>query len=285
MKLASYIHNDRSTYGAVIGDHLFDLKSRLGDKADSLLQFIERDLLDEAQTLIDGAGADYPISEVTFLRPVQKPVLCIGVNYKSRPAELPSAGYSWNYPSLFWRTASALAPHLQPILNPPESDKLDYEGEIAIIIGKGGRRIAKDEGLGHIFGYTCFNDGSVRDWMRHTTANVTSGKNFYQSGSIGPWITTADEIANPHDMTLEVRVNGETRQRDTTANMMRPYEELLAYVSSIMPVEPGDVIATGTPIGVGGARKPPVWLQAGDVVEIEVSGVGVLRNTVEDEKA
>ena len=285
MKLASYIYKDRPTYGAVIGDRLFDLKSRLGDKADSLVQFIEQDLLGEAQKLIDGAGGDFAIGEVTFLPPVPKPVLCIGVNYKSRPDELSSTGYGWNYPSLFWRTSSAHAAHQQPILNPPESDRLDYEGEIAIVIGKGGRRIAKEEGIGHIFGYTCFNDGSVRDWMRHTTANVTSGKNFYQSGSIGPWITTADEIVNPHDMTLEVRVNGQTRQKDTTANMMRPYEELLAYVSTMMPVEPGDVIATGTPIGVGGALKPPVWLKAGDVVEIEVSGVGVLRNTVVDEKA
>lgn len=285
MKLASYIYKNKPSYGAVIGDHLFDLKSRLGGKADTLVEFIEQDLLGEARKLIDGASSVFPIGEVTFLPPVDKPVLCIGVNYKSRPAEMPSGGYSWNYPSLFWRTSTAQAPHLQPILNPPESDKLDYEGEIAIIIGKGGRRIAKEEGIGHIFGYTCFNDGSVRDWMKHTTANVTSGKNFYQSGSIGPWITTADEIADPHDMMLEVRVNGETRQKDSTANMMRPYEELLAYVSSILPVAPGDVIATGTPTGVGGKLDPPVWLKAGDVVEIEVSGVGVLRNTVVDEKA
>lgn len=285
MKLASYIHKDRPTYGAVIGDRLFDLQSRLGVKADSLARFIELDLLGEAQKLVDVASADVPISEVTFLPPVHKPVLCIGVNYKSRPDELPSAGYSWKYPSLFWRTSSAQAPHLQPILKPLESDQLDYEGEIAIVIGKGGRRISEEEGISHIFGYTCFNDGSVRDWMRHTTANVTSGKNFYQSGSIGPWITTADEIADPRDMTLEVRVNGETRQKDTTANMMRPYEELLAYVSTIVPVEPGDVIATGTPVGVGGKLDPPVWLKAGDVVEVEVSGVGVLRNTVADEKS
>ncbi|MBT8145064.1 MAG: fumarylacetoacetate hydrolase family protein [Gammaproteobacteria bacterium] len=283
MKLASYIHKDMPSYGAVIGDGLFDLKSRLGDKADTLARFIEQDLLGEAQKLVEGASGDSAIDEVTFLPPVRRPVLCIGVNYKSRPDELPAGGYSWKYPSLFWRTPSAMAAHLQPILNPPESDKLDYEGEIAIIIGKGGRRIATEEGIGHIFGYTCFNDGSVRDWMKHTSANVTSGKNFYQSGSIGPWITTADEIADPHAMTLEVRVNGETRQKDTTANLMRPYEELLGYVSSIMPVEPGDVIATGTPVGVGGKLDPPVWLTAGDVVEIEVSGVGVLRNTVVDE--
>ena len=283
MKLASYTHNGQASFGAVLDDGIFDLKSRLGGKAANMVEFIAVDLLGEAQKLAAGARADFPLSAVTFLPPVHKPVLCIGINYKSRPDEMPGGGYSWNYPSLFWRTSSAHAPHLQPILNPPESDRLDYEGEIAIIIGKGGRRIAKEDGISHIFGYTCFNEGSVRDWMKHTTANVTSGKNFYQSGSIGPWITTADEIPDPHDMTLEVRVNGETRQKDTTANMMRPYEELLAYVSTIMPVEPGDVIATGTPVGVGGALKPPVWLVAGDVVEIEVSGVGVLRNTVQDE--
>ncbi len=285
MKLASYIRKGEKSYGAVIGEGIFDLKSRLGGKASNMVEFIEQDLLGEAQKLTAGAKADFPMSEATFLPPVHKPVLCIGINYKSRPDEVPGGGYSWNYPSLFWRTSSAHAPHLQPILNPPESDKLDYEGEIAIVIGKGGRRISKEDGIGHIFGYTCFNEGSVRDWMKHTTANVTSGKNFYQSGSIGPWITTADEIADPHDMTIEVRINGATRQKDTTANMMRPYEELLAYVSTIMPIEPGDVLATGTPVGVGGNLHPPVWLKAGDVVEIEVSGVGVLRNTVEDEKA
>lgn len=279
MKLASYVHEGRPTYGAVIGDGLFDLKSRLDGGADSLARFIELELLAEAQALVDGAGPDIPLAEATFLPPLDRPVLCIGVNYKLRPDEMPS-GYGWKYPSLFWRAASAQAGHLEPILDPPESDQLDYEGEIAIIVGKRGRRIPREQGLGHVFGYTCFNDGSVRDWMRHTTANVTSGKNFYRSGSIGPWITTADEIADPQDMTLEVRVNGEMRQRDTTANMMRPFEELLAYVSTILPLQPGDVIATGTPIGVGGKRNPPVWLEAGDIVEIEVSGVGVLRNPV-----
>lgn len=285
MKLASYTRNGAASYGAVLKDGIFDLKSRLGGKAANMVEFIENDLLGEAQQLVQGAKADFPLSEVRFLPPVHKPVLCIGINYKSRPDEVPGGGYTWNYPSLFWRTSSAHAPHLEPILNPPESDRLDYEGEIAIVLGKRGRRVPKEEGLSYIFGYICFNEGSVRDWMKHTTANVTSGKNFYQSGSIGPWITTADEIADPHDMTIEVRINGETRQKDTTANMMRPYEELLAYVSTIMPIEPGDVLATGTPVGVGGNLKPPVWLKAGDVVEIEVSGVGTLRNTVEDEKA
>ena len=284
MKLASYIHKGAKSYGAVLGDGIFDLKSRLKDKAATLDAFIVEDLLAEAQALVKGAKADFPISEITFIVPVSKPILCIGINYKSRPDEVPGGGYSWSYPSLFWRTSSAHAPHLQPLLNPPETEKFDYEGEIAVIIGKGGRRIKKEDGLKHIFGYSCFNEGSVRDWMKHTTANVTSGKNFFQSGSFGPWITTADEIADPHDMTIEVRVNGQTRQKDTTANMMRPYEELLAYVSTIMPLEPGDVLASGTPVGVGGNLNPPVWLKAGDVVEIEVSGVGTLRNTVEDEK-
>lgn len=284
MKLASYLHEGNPSIGAVLGDGLFDLKSRLGGKADTMLTFIEQGLLAEAQKLAAGAKADFPLSDVRFLRPVEKPVLCIGVNYKTRRDELPADGYNWNYPSLFWRTATAHAPHLEPLLNPPETEKFDYEGEIAIIIGKGGRRIAKEEAISHIFGYTCFNEGSVRDWMKHTTANVTSGKNFYQSGSIGPWIATADEIADPHDMTIEVRVNGESRQKDTTANMMRPYEELMAYVSTIMPLEAGDIIATGTPVGVGGSRKPQVWLASGDVVEIDVSGVGILRNTVADEQ-
>ena len=284
MKLASYTRDGAKSYGAVLNDGIFDLKSRLGAKAADLDQFIANDLLAEAQAMVKGQKADFALSEIAFLLPVSKPVLCIGVNYKSRPGETAGVGVGWSYPSLFWRKSSAHAPHLQPLLRPPESTLFDYEGEIAVIIGKGGRRISKEQGLAHIFGYSCFNEGSVRDWMKHTTANVTSGKNFYQSGSFGPWITTADEIADPHDMTIEVRVNGQTRQKDTTANMMRPYEELINYVSTIMPLEPGDVLASGTPVGVGGNLKPPVWLAPGDVVEIEVSGVGTLRNTVEDEQ-
>lgn len=284
MKLASYKHGGRESFGIVRGEGVFDLGSRLQGKASNVVELIARDLVAECARMAQGAQNDFSLAEIEFLLPVHKPILCIGVNYKSRPDEVPGGGYSWNYPSLFWRTSSAHAPHLAPLLRPPESTQFDYEGEIAIIIGKGGRRIAKEKALQHIFGYSCFNEGSVRDWMKHTTANVTSGKNFFRSGSFGPWIATADEIADPHDMTIEVRVNGETRQKDTTANMMRPYEELIAYVSTIMPLEPGDVIATGTPVGVGGNLKPPVWLAPGDVVELEVSGVGVLRNVVEDEK-
>lgn len=286
MKLASYTRDGRESFGIVRSDGIFDLGSRLEGKAANMVEFIAAGLTDEAARLSEGAAADFGLDAITFLPPVVRPgkILCIGVNYKSRPDEVPGGGYSWSYPSLFFRTPSAQAPHLQPILRPPESTQIDYEGEIAFVIGKGGRRIPKEKGLEHIFGYSCFNEGSVRDWMKHTTANVTSGKNFYQSGSFGPWISTADEIADPHDMTIEVRVNGDTRQKDTTANMMRPYEELIAYVSTIMPLEPGDVIASGTPVGVGGNLNPPVWLVPGDTVEIEVSGVGTLRNTVADEQ-
>ncbi len=285
MKLASYRHQARESFGIVRGNGVFDLGSRLNGKAANMVEFIAGELAAEAAQQAAGKPDDFTLADVEFMLPVHKPILCIGVNYKSRPDEVPGGGYSWNYPSLFWRTSSAHAPHLVPMLRPPESTHYDYEGEIAIIIGKGGRRIAKEKAIEHIFGYSCFNEGSVRDWMKHTTANVTSGKNFFRSGSFGPWISTADEIADPHDMTIEVRVNGQSRQKDTTANMMRPYEELIAYVSTIMPLEPGDVIATGTPVGVGGNLKPPVWLVPGDVVELEVSGVGVLRNVVVDEKA
>ncbi len=284
MKLASYLHEGRASYGIVRGNGVFDLGSRLGERASNMVEFIAKDLSEQAQALAARSADDFKLAEIELALPVHTPVLCIGVNYKSRPDEVPGGGYSWSYPSLFFRTPTAQAPHGAPLLRPPESTQFDYEGEIAIIIGKGGRRIPKETALEHIFGYSCFNEGSVRDWMKHTTANVTSGKNFFQSGSFGPWISTADEIADPHDMTIEVRINGETRQKDTTANMMRPYEELIAYVSTIMPLSPGDVIATGTPVGVGANRKPPVWLVPGDVVELEVPGVGVLRNVVEDDK-
>ena len=284
MKLASYVHEGRETFGLALDGGLFDLGRRLGGRATSVIDVLSGPLAQEVRALAEGAKPEVAFEAVHFLQPVVRPgkIICIGINYASRPGEHQQGRPA--YPSLFYRTPAAQAPHNAPLMRPPESVQFDYEGEIAIVIGARGRRIPASEARGYIAGYSCFNEGSVRDWMKHGVYNVTAGKNFEASGAFGPWIATPDEIADPHDMRIVTRVNGEVRQDDTTANMIFPFEELIAYVSTFVTLEPGDVIATGTPTGAGVRFDPPKWLRAGDVVEIEVQGVGVLRNVVVDEK-
>jgi 2-keto-4-pentenoate hydratase/2-oxohepta-3-ene-1,7-dioic acid hydratase in catechol pathway len=188
-------------------------------------------------------------------------------------------------PSLFLRTPLSFSPHGAPIWRPPESEQLDYEGEIVLVIGRGGRRIPAERAHGAIAGLTAMNEGSVRDWLRHGKFNVTQGKNFDRSGGLGPWIETDLSGVRLTDMTVETRVNGEVRQRDTTASMAFPFARIVEYVSTFATLLPGDLIATGTPTGAGARFDPPRWLVPGDVVEVEVEGVGTLRNTVEDEPA
>jgi 5-carboxymethyl-2-hydroxymuconate isomerase len=181
------------------------------------------------------------------------------------------------------RVPDSFVGHDQPILRPPESPQLDYEGEIGIIIGKAGRRIPQESVEQHIAGLTVINEGTIRDWLRHAKFNVTQGKNFYHSGAIGPWMVTADEIASYDDLTVETRVNGELRQSDTTANLMFPFRYLVSYLSTFFMLKPGDVIATGTPLGAGARFEPPKYLKPGDVVQVDVPAVGHLRNEVVDE--
>lgn len=281
MRLASYVHAGRESFGLVVGDGFFDLKSRLDDA--TLLDVLAGPAQTLARELVRAAAPDFPFAAVEFLQPIPRPgkIVCVGINYASRPGEH-DVGRP-KYPSLFYRTRLAQSAHQQPLLRPPESVQFDYEGEIAIIIGRGGRRIQAADALAHIAGYSCFNEGSVRDWMKHGVYNVTAGKNFERSGGFGPWIATPDEIRDPHNMRIVTRVNGEVRQEDTTANMIFPFGELVAYISTFTTLEPGDVIATGTPTGAGVRFDPPRWLKAGDIVEVEVEGVGVLRNVVADE--
>jgi 5-carboxymethyl-2-hydroxymuconate isomerase len=182
------------------------------------------------------------------------------------------------------RAPGSLAAHRAALLRPPESVQLDYEGEIAVVIGKRGRRIPASDARAHIAGLACMNEGTIRDWLRHAKFNVTPGKNFDGSGSVGPWMTTTDEFDGLDDIRVTTRVNGETRQDDSTANMLFPIANLIAYISTFMTLKPGDVIATGTPTGAGARFDPPRYLVPGDVVEIEVAGVGVLANRVADEK-
>jgi len=209
-------------------------------------------------------------------------IICIGVNYVNRNEEYDDTTLP-PYPSVFMRTPGSLVGHLQPIVRPPESTHFDYEGEIAIIIGKPGRRISEDQAEDHIAGLTVLQEGSVRDWMRHGKFNVTQGKNFDRSGAVGPWMVTADEFEGYGNLTVTTRVNGEQRQHDSTANLLFSFSYLISYLSIFMTLKTGDIITTGTPTGAGARFDPPRFLVPGDTVEVEVPGVGLLRNHVVDE--
>jgi 2-keto-4-pentenoate hydratase/2-oxohepta-3-ene-1,7-dioic acid hydratase in catechol pathway len=230
---------------------------------------------------VRGVRADYPLREVELLPPVLAPekILCIGVNYANRNADYGDAEAP-KYPSMFFRTPGSLVGHQGAIVRPRESEQLDYEGEIALVIGRAGRRIALGEALAHVAGATLCNEGTIRDWTRHGKFNVTQGKNFDASGSIGPWLVTADDIDLTKPLHLTAKVNGEITQDDTTASMMKSFAELIAYVSTFMTLKPGDIIVTGTPVKLKSRSGQPAWLKPGDVVEIEVQQIGVLRNSV-----
>lgn len=282
MNLASVTHRGRETWGAVTGGGLADLGARV---APTLAEAIAQGLLGQAAEEADRRGPDLALEEAEFLPPIPRPgkIVCIGVNYQGRDREYDSPPAEVRHPSVFMRTRESLVGHLCPVLRPPESEQYDYEGEIAMVVGKGGRRIRREDAAGHVAGLTLMNEGSVRDWMRHGKFNVTQGKNFAASGSAGPWMTTADSVDVMGRLSLVTRVNGEVRQSDHTGNLMFPFDHLVSYLSVFMPLHPGDVIATGTPSGAGVRHSPPRFLVPGDVVEVEVDGIGTLRNPVRDE--
>lgn len=229
----------------------------------------------------DWAGAP-ALAGVRFAPPVPRPgaIWCVGLNYEDHRLETGKARAE--HPTLFMRFPVCLVGHGEAILRPRVSEKLDYEGELAVVIGKTGRHLPEDEALEHVAGYACFDDASVRDYQAHST-QFGPGKNFYRTGGFGPWIVSADEIPDPQALTIETRLNGEVVQQSHTSRMTYPVRELVSYLSRITPLLPGDVIATGTPSGVGMARKPPLYLKPGDVVEVEIERVGILRNPVEAE--
>ena len=210
-------------------------------------------------------------------------ILCVGVNFPDRNAEYKDGSDAPRHMSLFPRFASGFTGHDRPLIRPPESHQLDYEGEVAIVIGKGGRRIAEDDAYDHIAALTICNEGTIRDWVRHAKFNVTQGKNWDRSGALGPWIVPFEDPAQLDEARIVTRVNGEVRQDDVVARMLFPVRRQIAYISTFMTLMPGDVIVTGTPTGAGARFDPPRFLAPGDVVEVEVSTIGTLRNTVEDE--
>ncbi|MBI5321825.1 fumarylacetoacetate hydrolase family protein [Bradyrhizobium sp.] len=282
MRLLSYQLNGEQRYGAAANHGIVDLTGRIGSDFPDLKALIAADGLSVAKRAVAGQAPDHSLEAVTLLPPVLTPekLWCIGVNYGDRNAEYKDNSDVPKYPSLFVRSPSSVVGSGQPIEKPRVSQELDYEGELVIVVGKGGRHIPRNEAWSHIFGMTLCNEGTIRDWLRHGKFNVTQGKNFDRSGSIGPWIVTADECdpRGPHD--IITRVNGEVRQQDSTERLMFPFDFLIAYLSTFATLKPGDMIATGTPTGAGARFDPPRWLKPGDLIEVESSGIGVLRNTV-----
>lgn len=274
MKIASFRKGNEESFGLVSGGRIADC----GGQGATLLDVLRRGALSS----LKAGGAEYALDEVTLLPPVTQPekILCVGVNYANRNEEYKDGTERPKYPSLFMRVPGSFVGHDVPLVKPRESDQFDYEGEIVLVIGKGGRRIPRERALEHVAGMTLCNEGSVRDWLRHGKFNVTQGKNFDASGSIGPWMVTVDELDPSKPLELTTRVNGEVRQHDTTENLIFSFAELLAYITTFTTLKPGDMIVTGTPTGAGARFDPPKWLKAGDVVEVEVPDIGKLSNQV-----
>jgi len=282
MRVASYRISGRDSYGIVRDDGILDLGSRLADAPD-LKEAIAAGMLSEER--FADAPSDVALSDVSLRIPIRTPekIWCIGVNYADRNAEYKDGSQLPKYPSLFCRTPSSFVGHGEPLERPKVSTQLDYEGEIVLVIGKAGRHIPRERAMDHVFGYTLCNEGSVRDWLHHGKFNVTQGKNFDRSGSIGPWIVTRAEAGDDRPFELTTRVNGEVRQNETTERLMFPFDYLIAYLSTFATLKPGDLIVTGTPTGAGARFDPPRWLKPGDTVEIEVPRIGLLSNGVADE--
>jgi 2-keto-4-pentenoate hydratase/2-oxohepta-3-ene-1,7-dioic acid hydratase in catechol pathway len=278
MKLATFKTAQGASYGAVTGKNIVDLRRYLGNQYADLKALIEGNALDQAKKHLSETP-DYQPSDVTWLPVIPNPdkIVCVGLNYEEHRAE--TGRDKTEQPALFLRVAESQVGHRQPIVRPRESTHLDFEAEIAIVIGQPGRRISQKDAFKHVAGYSCYNDGSVRDWQRHTI-QWTAGKNFARTGSFGPWMVTADEIPPNTVLTLSCRLNGERMQHATTDQMIFKIPKLIEYISTFTTLLPGDVIVTGTPGGVGARRTPPLWMKPGDKVEIEIDKVGVLENTI-----
>lgn len=284
MKLISFLLHNIAHYGIVQGDKVLNLSPILGAQAPDLKTLIAKKLLGEANKALQKHTPDLNYADLHLLPVIPNPnkIICVGLNYGEHVRE--TGRELTENPALFVRMSESQVGHGQDIVRPPESHRLDYEGEIAIVIGEGGRRISEANSWKHIFGYACYNDGSIRDWQVSTT-QWTAGKNFWRTGGFGPWMVTADEIQPNQKMSLVTRLNGQEMQRATTDMMIHSIPRQIAYISTFIPLEPGDVIVTGTPGGVGNKRNPQVFMKPGDVVEIEVDAIGILRNTIRDELA
>ncbi len=282
MKLASYVAQGKAAFGAVIGEGIIDLSARLGGRYAGLRHALAGNALAEMKKAAEGAKPDHRLADVRFLPPIPDPekILCAGINYRSHAVEtgrdLPKQ------PSMFLRLANTLTGHDGELIRPLVSHSFDFEGELAVVIGRPGRHIPTEQALDHVAGYTCFVDGSVRDYQKFS---VTSGKNFPGTGPLGPWIVTADDIPDPKHLMLVTRLNGQEVQKSSTDLLIYSVPQIISFCSDFTLLVPGDIIATGTPEGVGHRRNPPLWMKPGDVLEVEISGIGTLRSRVADERA
>jgi 2-keto-4-pentenoate hydratase/2-oxohepta-3-ene-1,7-dioic acid hydratase in catechol pathway len=282
MKLISFLNQGVPSYGVVSGDDVLDLTPILGEQAPDLKNLIAKDLLGAAAEAAKTHPPTLKFSELTLQPVIPNPgqIFCIGLNYGEHVRE--TGREVTETPVIFLRLAASQVAHGQDILRPAESHRLDYEAEIAVIIGRGGRRIKEEDAWNHIAGYSCYNDGSVRDWQV-ATSQWTPGKNFYKTGGFGPWMVSSDEIAPGQVMRLQTVLNGQVLQDSTTDKMIHSIPRQIAYISTFIPLSPGDVIVTGTPGGVGNKRNPQVFMKPGDVCEIVVDAIGTLRNGIRDD--
>ncbi|MEO9819885.1 MAG: fumarylacetoacetate hydrolase family protein [Paracoccaceae bacterium] len=282
MKYATYRSNGQTYYGAVTQDGMIALNDECPQWA-SLLDVIRAGALGQLDAIADSKTVTHTEFEYEMVLPDAPRILCVGVNFPDRNAEYKDGSAAPKYMSLFPRFASGFTGHGRNLVRPPENHTLDYEGEVAIVIGKQGRRIHRDAAYDHIAALTLCNEGTIRDWVRHAKFNVTQGKNWDKSGAMGPWLVPFTNPRQLDDARIVTRVNGEVRQDDTLSRMTFPIRQEIEYISTFMTLNPGDIIVTGTPTGAGARFDPPRYLKPGDVVEVEVEGIGTLRNGVEDE--
>ncbi|WP_417839933.1 fumarylacetoacetate hydrolase family protein [Tritonibacter scottomollicae] len=284
MRFATYTAAGETVYGAITDAGAIALSPDFPDWP-SLREVIEADALHTLAQAAQGRDLTHTLDQITYQIPVPRPekIICVGVNFPDRNAEYKDGQAAPPNMSLFPRFARSFTGAGSPLIRPPESPQLDYEGEIAIVIGKGGRRIAEADAYDHITAITLCNEGTIRDWVRHAKFNVTQGKNWDSSGAIGPWLVPFTAPAQLDDIRLTTKVNGELRQDDRTSRMLFPIRRQIAYISTFTTLVPGDIIVTGTPTGAGARFDPPRFLKPGDVIEVEGEGIGILRNTVEDE--
>jgi 2-keto-4-pentenoate hydratase/2-oxohepta-3-ene-1,7-dioic acid hydratase in catechol pathway len=282
MKLISYTYASNESWGAVIDDHVIDLKIATNDRIKTLAGALQEFTIPQIEGLLQTATTRLNLAEIQYLPVITEntKIFCVGLNYEEHrvEADRPVTGS----PTLFTRFAASQIGHGEPMCIPRESDKFDYEGEIAVIIGRRGRRIPKGKAWEYIAGYAPYNDGSIRDWQNHTS-QWTPGKNFVATGAFGPWMTTRGEIADGQVLEITTRLNGEVMQHAKTDQLIFSIPTLINYISTFTVLEPGDVIVTGTPGGVGFKRTPPVYMRDGDIVEVEVSQIGKLVNPVKAE--
>jgi 2-keto-4-pentenoate hydratase/2-oxohepta-3-ene-1,7-dioic acid hydratase in catechol pathway len=283
MRLMSFEREGVESFGIVVGDQVIDAGARLNGEFAGIRDVLTAGALNLLRGM-EGLAPDCALEDVECLPVIPDAaakILCVGVNYLPHIAEM--GRERPDYPVIFARFADSLVGHGRPMIRPEASAQYDYEGELAVVIGRRARRVARRDALDYVAGYSCFNDGSVRDFQRHGL-QWTPGKNFHHSGAFGPWLVTSDEQRDPRNFHLTTRLNGEVVQDESVGELCFDVPRLIEYCSTWAQLEPGDVIVTGTPGGVGAGRTPPLWLKAGDIVEVDISGIGVLRNPVADER-